>query len=318
MFETAKKMYNTAGMSESEWLEKRREGIGGSDASGIVGLNKYKSPVAVYMDKVDPGEQEAETPEAAYWGHVHENTVAEEFKKRNPEYRVQRSNFMWAHKEHTFMRANFDRVLYHKTKGWGILEIKTSSEYRKGEWEEESVPEEYLIQLMHYIAIAGCDYACFAVLIGGNKYREFYVERDQELIDSLIEIERDFWENNVLAENPPALDGSESSKNVLKMLYPADEVESKEIVELPDEAGKLIEEYNQAKALEKEAKAKKDEAQNKLCGMLGHHEYGVFGDMQVKWKQTTSTSFEKKTLKKEHPDLYEKYTTSKKTRRFSA
>ena len=38
-------------MERKEWLRKRKEGIGGSDAGAICGLNPYVSPLGVYQDK---------------------------------------------------------------------------------------------------------------------------------------------------------------------------------------------------------------------------------------------------------------------------
>uniref|UniRef100_UPI00193103D1 YqaJ viral recombinase family protein n=1 Tax=Caenibacillus caldisaponilyticus TaxID=1674942 RepID=UPI00193103D1 len=71
----------TKEMSHDEWLRERRKGIGGSDAAAILGLNKWKSPIQVYMEKI--GEIESDvSSEAAYWGHVLEDVVAREFSKR--------------------------------------------------------------------------------------------------------------------------------------------------------------------------------------------------------------------------------------------
>ena len=44
---------NTKDMPKYEWLIKRKCGIGGSDASSILGLNPYRSSMAVYIDKID-------------------------------------------------------------------------------------------------------------------------------------------------------------------------------------------------------------------------------------------------------------------------
>ena len=41
----------TIGMSREEWLEHRRNTIGGSDAAALLGLNRWSSPLSVYMDK---------------------------------------------------------------------------------------------------------------------------------------------------------------------------------------------------------------------------------------------------------------------------
>ena len=40
----AKIVVNTENLSYEEWLEYRKTGIGGSDASVVCGINKYKSP----------------------------------------------------------------------------------------------------------------------------------------------------------------------------------------------------------------------------------------------------------------------------------
>ncbi len=44
---------NTKDMPKDEWLKKRKCGIGGSDASSILGFNPYKSSMAVYIEKID-------------------------------------------------------------------------------------------------------------------------------------------------------------------------------------------------------------------------------------------------------------------------
>ena len=41
---------STENMTYSQWLERRRSGIGGSDASVVCGINKWKSPVELLTD----------------------------------------------------------------------------------------------------------------------------------------------------------------------------------------------------------------------------------------------------------------------------
>ena len=41
----------TKDMTREEWLTLRKQGIGGSDAGAVCGLNPYVSPMDVYMDK---------------------------------------------------------------------------------------------------------------------------------------------------------------------------------------------------------------------------------------------------------------------------
>ena len=47
----AKALVSTENMPYEDWLEYRRLGIGGSDASVVCGINRYKSPVELWLDK---------------------------------------------------------------------------------------------------------------------------------------------------------------------------------------------------------------------------------------------------------------------------
>ncbi|MDE5859902.1 MAG: YqaJ viral recombinase family protein [Oscillospiraceae bacterium] len=47
----AKILASTENMPYEEWLEYRKKGIGGSDASVVCGINKYKSPVELWLEK---------------------------------------------------------------------------------------------------------------------------------------------------------------------------------------------------------------------------------------------------------------------------
>ena len=47
-----KKIVSTFNMEKQEWLNYRKQGIGGSDAGAVCGLNPYKTAMEVYQDKV--------------------------------------------------------------------------------------------------------------------------------------------------------------------------------------------------------------------------------------------------------------------------
>ena len=300
----------TIDMTRAEWLEARRKGIGGSDAAAIAGLNRWRSPIMVWLEKT--GQVEPKEPgEAAYWGTVLEDVVAREFTKRTGK-RVRRKSGMLHHPEYPFMLANIDRLVVGEPAG---LECKTTSEYRKGEWGEdgETLPPEYLIQVQHYMAVTGYDSWYLAVLIGGNKFIHFRVDRDQEMIDYLIKIESDFWK---LVEDgtPPPMDGSDASSELLNRLYPKS---NSEAIELPKSALELIEEREHWAEQEKLMAEKRQEAENKLKQLLGDNEVGWVGERKVTWKTITSQRLDTKKLQAEHPDIYAKYVKESSYRRFS-
>src|SRR5690625_1801045 len=94
-------------MSRQDWLHERQKGIGGSDASAILGFNPWKSAFELYIEKTSDTVQEIDN-EAIHWGNVLEDVVAEEFTRRTGK-RVRRRNQIFKHKEHEFMIANIDR-----------------------------------------------------------------------------------------------------------------------------------------------------------------------------------------------------------------
>ncbi|GAK01480.1 YqaJ viral recombinase family protein [Geomicrobium sp. JCM 19055] len=179
-------LLNTSELSHSEWLEQRKRGIGGSDASAVAGLNRWKSPIVVYMEKTGEIKSESSNSEAAYWGNVMEDTVAKEFTRRTG-LKVRRRNALLQHEDHEWMLANVDRMVVGRNEG---LECKTASEYLKGDWEAEEIPATYLLQCQHYMAVTGADAWWIAVLVGGNKFIYKKIDRDEELIGQLIQIEK--------------------------------------------------------------------------------------------------------------------------------
>ncbi len=70
------------------------------------------------------------------------------------------------------------------------------------------------------MAVTGYKGAYIAALIGGNTFRWRFIERDEELIAMLIQLEADFWEY-VKSETPPPLDGSEAAAKFLAERFPA-------------------------------------------------------------------------------------------------
>lgn len=307
----AVELVSTLRMDRDTWLQERRKGIGGSDAAAIAGLSKWKSPVEVYLEKIGEAPEE-EQSEAAYWGTIMEDIIAREFQLRTG-LKVQRRNAILRHPEYPWMIANLDRVILDKEHGRGVLECKTASEWLRNEWEGDKVPDVYIVQVQHYLAVTGYQYAYIAALIGGNRFIYKEIKRDEEVINYLIKIERDFWKL-VESRIPPEMDGSEASSKLLNMLYP--EVEQGTKILLPTEAEDLIAEYEQARAEEQAAAERKEAAANKLKAMLGTNEVGVVGDRKVIWKTVTSNRLDTKALKAECPDIYAKYARASEARRF--
>lgn len=307
----AKVLVNTLNMDHTQWLQARTQGIGGSDVSAIAGLNKWKSAVQVFLEKTQAIVNEDVQSEAAYFGNVLEEVVAKEFSKRT-DLKVQRRNAILQHPEYPWMLANVDRLIVGKKIG---LECKTSSEYLKKEWEDEEVPAAYLLQCQHYMAVTGYEAWWIAVLIGGNKFVHKKIGRDEELIQYLIDIEKDFWLNNVEKNEPPMFDGSDASTELLKHLYPESIADS--FVSLGKQEELLIEARDQVDREIKVLQEQKAEYENKIKAKLGTNEAGGTENYKVYWKSYTTNRFDSKRFKADHPDLYEQYAKESQARKFT-
>ena len=308
MFKT---LVSTKDMPYDDWLVHRKKGIGGSDASIVCGINKYKSTVQLWMEKTDQLKQD-EAGEAAYWGTLLESFVKSEFTKRTGIEVLEKKELLQS-TEHPFMLANLDGICQHPELGTCIFEAKTASAYKIGEW-EDSIPAEYLLQIQHYMAVTGYKGTYIAVLIGGNTFKWKFIERDEELIAMIIKLESDFWKH-VEYMTPPDVDGSDACAKFLSEKYP-DGI-SKSVVELPDTANEIIEQYKSACEQLETLKEQKQKAENQLKEMLGDNETGTLENNVVSWKNVSRESFDSKTLKSEHPKLYEKFASKISYRRFS-
>lgn len=198
---------NTKNMTREQWLRWRKEGIGGSDVSIICGINKYKSALELWMEKRGYKESD-EAGESAYWGTTLEPIVREEFTKRT-DLEVDTISLMLKHPKYDFMLANVDGIVNDNEGKKCIFEAKTASAYKLDKWKDDEIPEEYMLQIQHYMSVLDYERTYIAVLIGGNTIKYKVVNRDEELIDMIIEIEKNFW-NCVVNDIQPNIDGSES------------------------------------------------------------------------------------------------------------
>ncbi len=306
-------LINTKNLDRLAWLKARQAGIGGSDVSAIMGLNRWKSPIDVWVDKTT-SVQDGEPSEAAYWGTVLEDVVAGEFVRRTG-LRVRRCNQLLQHSGYPYMIANIDREIIGRPNGQRVgLECKTASEYRKGEWADDEIPAEYILQCQHYMAVTGYDAWWIAVLIGGNKFTHKLIERDEEIIQLLIEQEGIFWHQYVVPKIMPPADGSEACAAALAKRYPSSNGSE---IALDAESGQLLE--RRAK-LAKQAHwidCQLGEIDNAIKAKLGEAEIGIAGDYLVKWSNVSSSRVDQKALKANYPDIYQACLKISESRRFT-
>lgn len=203
--------------SREEWLEKRKNRIGGSEASCILGMNPYKSNVELWEEKTGKAEAKdiSEKPYVLY-GNKAEEHLRELFKLDFPEYDVGYiENNMFLNDRYPFAHASLDGWLTDKDGRKGILEIKTTNilqSMQKEKWKDR-IPDNYYLQVLHYLLVTEFD---FAILKAQLKFdykegimlntRHYTIERSEveEDIEFLKKAEIEFFEM-VQADKKPAL-----------------------------------------------------------------------------------------------------------------
>lgn len=250
-----------------KWLELRRDGIGASECASILGLNPWSSGLKVYADKIGMAEEEDQS-EPAYWGSAIEPLVIERFSQDTgrscrPAGELLRSTVR------PWQLATLDAEQTDPNRpGPGVLEVKCTA--LRGNW-DAGIPPYVTAQVQHQLAVTGYQWGSVAVLFGGNSFFWADIERDEQAIAHLNEVEAEFWAR-VQNLDPPDPDGSEASEKALKFLYPTADGSS---VKLDGEWTGVFDEIKslgkEATDIEKHLKLLK----NKVKAELGSHTRGL-------------------------------------------
>ena len=240
-----------AGADRDEWLRVRRGGVGGSDCSAVMGMNKWSSPYTVWEDKTGRGVELRET-EAILWGNLLEPVIREQTAHRLG-LTVTMSGTLQS-LARPWQQFNPDGLF----DDGGLLECKNTSAWMAGDWDGQ-VPDHAELQTQHGMSVTGATHAWVAGLVGGNRLVIERVDRDDTLIDIINETERVFWHDHVLTDVEPPMDPSEATTRALQRRFGIDDraVEVDPIV-----AAELQQNWADAGDAVKAATAAKKKAEN--------------------------------------------------------
>ena len=298
---------------ERAFRERRRTGIGGSDAGAVLGLSKFRTPLDVYLDKVDEAPEREET-QAMKLGKKLEPVVASLYTEDTGiALRELPDDYMAVHPDYPFMIAHPDRLGEDEKL---VAELKTTNAFAGGEWgetgevyanaseAEEGIPDFYVVQLCHYQAVENRDYGAMAVLIGGQDFRYYHMHRDRRFEQVLIRAAEQFWHKHVLPRVPPDPQNVED----LKLLYPKDAGHS---IEATGEIMDAVAELKNEKSEYKDTENRIDALEFAIKAFMGAASelVDVDGRKLVTWKAGQAKRFSQKELRLTDPDTYEKYKT---------
>ena len=250
--------------------------------------------MSVYLDKIGESPLEDTSSEAAFWGTQLEDVIARHYAETNG-VKIRRNNHILIHPEYPWMIANIDREAFSDIRGHYGVEVKTAGLRNSYLWDDGNVPVPYVLQMQHYMAVTGWDVFVCPALIGGQRYIEREIPRDEAIIATLIEAEGEFWDK-VQRRIPPAWDGSQQASQILKALYPTAEP-GKQIALPSSVIGSILArqeldlQVKEAKEALKDLETKKKAYEQEIAAIMGDAETGIIDGIQVTYKTTERKSY---------------------------
>lgn len=269
-----------------EWLDMRRDKIGGSEIAGILGLHEYASYFSIYCRKagVLP---EQETNPAMEWGNRLEPAVMEKFTEDyywdrrtdlgtpQGDFSIQASPGSYVRNGRPWQLATPDGIVYREGFWHAVVEAKTAR-YDTG-WGKPctgEIPPGYRAQVLWNLDVLGLRLAYIPVLIGGSDFRLYVIDLDTDAeaaedLALLLERGEQFIDRLKREDWPTPGDGSDVTYQAVRWMHP--DIEDVE-VEVPAE---VAGEYLAAELHKDDAEKRFNAARCALLDAMGSAKHAV-------------------------------------------
>lgn len=295
-----------------EWVDNRKEYIGGSDVSSILEQNPYSTPLQVWMRKKGLLPPIDSSP-IMNFGHYFEPILAAHFEQVTG-LKTRQVHKTYQHEEHSFLRANIDRmVLASGTDPTAVLELKTTTSQRLKALDGE-IPQEWFLQIQHYLGITGFEKAYLQIYERDTcTFNEpMLIDRADDLIIQNMNTLINWWNvHKIGGKRPEPINGEDclilypdSTDGAIKEVTPSEYALYNELLEIRERREELEDSEEYLKTLLKKAIG---ESETLSCG----------GKPLIKWKSTSQNRLDTPAFKQAHPVLYKQFLKQTSTRRFT-
>lgn len=287
----------------------RQKLIGGSDVAGILGISPWKTPLQVYLDKVQPRSTEPDRNKVRVFarGKRMEPYVTDMLAEELGLNIVARGN-RYLDPELAFLAAEIDA----ETDDGRNVEIKTVSPFKAADWGEQqtdSIPVYYTAQAMHGLMVTGRAVCIFGVLIGGDDFRVYQVERDDETIAAIRAKEVEFWQR-VQEQRPPEMQGT---ADVLALFAK----DSGRVLEANLATVRAIDRMRELRDAQKLQETEFETLRAQVHRAMEDAAILTFeGQTLATWKSQTTNRFDQSAFAAAHPELAAQFRVATETRVF--
>lgn len=296
--------------THEEWLEERKKSLGGSDVGAVLGMNEYSSLYTVWAEKTGKLPP-FEGNEWTRLGNDLEEYVADRFSEKSG-LEVRRDSATWRNDKYPHLHANIDRRVVGMKAG---VECKLTSELNAKKYKDGEFPDRFYAQCVEYLAVTEFERWFLVVLIYGKGIKIYQMTRipddvvpewceasvyvEEGEIEALVKTTADVWNNYVVTGEAPLADGSDSTSETLKTIYPESNGESVSLMAFESD----LEQYKHLASMEEDYKKMKNECANRIKGFMGEASKGESDKFKVSWVSSVRNTFDHKAFAKDNPGI---------------
>jgi predicted phage-related endonuclease len=280
--------------ARAKLLAERQTGLGGSDIGKIYNLDRGCFRALVYEKRgVELDYPEQNKPEYER-GQMLEDDALELYERRTGE-EIETPGGVYRKTFEPHMLVHLDGI---RTRDRAVIEVKVVNKWTLARMKKSGLLASYVLQMQHAIYVMAANRGVFVVLCPDPwELAYFEVERDEAIIERLIQDEDGAWKNVTEGPLPEKLpDGDarcdvcvwrKTCKGIESFIRPEDKDREGREIERDDSLAALANECLEADDLKKEAEEIYEEARARMKAAIGsRHGVIVAGS---RWTVTRST-----------------------------
>lgn len=306
-------LYEVEFTDETDWLEKRKATIGGSEIGIVLGLNEYTSKLQLYKSKKGESKSNSDNVYTRKGKELENliftNYVVPYFDEKG--YTVCKPNKIFVRQNTPWLSANLDGLAVPKA-GFRassdniVVEIKWISQWGTQKWDTSEeyggIPASYYAQVQDYMYHTDAKIAVVFAMFDDTWTCESYViKRNDSFIRKLLTESETFYRMHLEMDIPPKADIRFDSADIAKKIAEKPTLEPK----TSEEYDLLLSKYKALKSSEKDLEA---ELKDTLNQILEKHLEGYVPDkvaIKFSCSKRTTTTIDSKKLKELYPEIAE-------------
>jgi putative phage-type endonuclease len=261
--------------SEGHWLELRAQNINSTEISALFGCSPYMTEFELWHNKKNAVVGTSIDNERVKWGTRLEHSIAAGIAEDQGWVVEQMKEYL--SNPHLRIGSSFDYIIKNADgTPHGLLEIKNvDGLVYKNTWVENEdgsieAPLHIELQVQHQMLLSNAPLAYIGALVGGNRVVLTKRERNEKVINGILERVIKFWQS-INADQPPTPDFTKDSEYIISALQYA---EPNKVVDASADAdiAALAEEYRALGEVEKSAATKRSEIKARILLAVGDAE----------------------------------------------